>query len=218
MKSAEFWDYFNGSVKPHLGRRSESFTKIFDYLDRFDRPVGIIETGCVREKGNWDGDGGSTLLFDKYASCHDGSVVHSVDIDKKATDLCRSLVSDKVTVHTGDSVAYLKTLADNPPAGLKSVDLLYLDSFDVDYENVFPSAFHHVKELIAISPLIHAGTLVVVDDSPPLLSGYFIDNAFHVIQKAKVDGKGKFVAAYAEHIGAVPYFTSYQCGWTKFRN
>jgi len=84
VRSPEFWNYYE-TVRLALEWRSQSFTQMFDYLDRFDRPVGIIETGCVREVGNWRGDGGSTLLFDKYAQTHPGSVVQSVDIDAKAT-------------------------------------------------------------------------------------------------------------------------------------
>jgi hypothetical protein len=35
-----------------------------------------------------------------------------------------------VQIHAGDSLAYLKPLADQPPAGLEFLDLLYLDFFD----------------------------------------------------------------------------------------
>jgi hypothetical protein len=35
-----------------------------------------------------------------------------------------------VQIHAGDSLAYLKSLANHPPAGLEFLDLLYLDSFD----------------------------------------------------------------------------------------
>jgi hypothetical protein len=70
-----------------------------------------------------------------------------------------------VRIHAGDSLAYLKSLADHPPAGLEFLDLLYLDSFDVDFDDPLPSAIHHLKELLAIAPLVSFETLVV-DDSP----------------------------------------------------
>jgi hypothetical protein len=134
MRSSEFWDFYE-TLRPALARRSETFALVFEYLDRLDRPVGIIETGCVRQLGNWGGDGGSTLLFDKYAQTHPGSAVQSVDIDPKATQLCRSLVSDRVTVHTADSVSFLGTLADTVQPDSQVLDLLYLDSFDLDKAN-----------------------------------------------------------------------------------
>jgi hypothetical protein len=73
MRSPNFWSWFDGIAGPQLAHRTEGFRKVFDYLDRFDRPVGIVETGCVRQQDNWEGDGQSTILFDKYAASHPGS-------------------------------------------------------------------------------------------------------------------------------------------------
>ena len=87
MRSEEFWRYFDAQARPKLSIRADTFGKIFEYLDRFDRPVGIVETGCVRKADNWAGDGGSTILFDKYAEFHEGTVVYTVDIDAQATSL-----------------------------------------------------------------------------------------------------------------------------------
>jgi hypothetical protein len=196
---------------------------MFEYLDSFDRPVGIVETGCVRQPGNWAGDGGSTILFDRYAQAHPGSTVHTVDIDPKATGLCRSCVSACVRIHTGDSVAFLRSLADGALDGpldtpLRNLDLLYLDSFDWNPNDSFPSAFHHLKELVAVAPLIRAETLVVVDDSPSSMVGFFDSKgAFNLVAQPRVDGKGKLIAEYAAQVGAQPHFSGYQCGWTRMR-
>lgn len=217
MKSEEFWRYYE-AIRPLLGARAASFARMFEWLDRFDRPVGIVETGCTRQPGNWSGDGGSTILFDKYAQFHPGSSVHTVDIDPAATGVCRSLVSTRVTVHTGDSVAFLKGLSDAPPADLPALDLLYLDSYDVNFDDVFPSAFHHMKELVAAAPLIHPDTLVAVDDSPSSFTGYLsADGQIHLVTQPKAGGKGKFVAEYARQVGAEAMFEGYQCGWTRMR-
>ena len=218
MRSEEFWNFYN-TIKPQLAARTGTLTRTFEYLDAIDRPVGIVETGCCRQAGNWAGDGGSTLLFDKYAQCHPGSVVYTVDIDPAATALCRSLVSGVVKVHTGDSVAFLRSLADAPPADLPSVDLLYLDSYDVNFDDVFPSAMHHMKELVAIAPLVRPHTLVVVDDSPSSFTGFSnAEGQVLLVGPPKVGGKGKFVGEYAQHIGAEKLFESYQCGWTGMRS
>jgi FkbM family methyltransferase len=121
-------------------------------------------------------------------------------------------------VHTGDSVGFLKGLADAPPADLPFVDLLYLDSYDVNFDDVFPSAFHHIKELVAASPLIHPETLVVVDDSPSSFTGFVgPEGQLHLVTQPKAGGKGKFVAEYAQQVGAEKIFEGYQCGWTRMR-
>jgi hypothetical protein len=218
VRSNEFWQYLD-SLRSLLGMRAVSLAKIFEWLDRFDRPVGIIETGCTRQADSWGGDGGSTILFDKYAQFHPGSAVYSVDIDSGAVTLCRSLVSNRVRLHTGDSVEFLANLADSRPADLPFVDLLYLDSYDVDFENEFPSAFHHMKELVAAAPMIHSETLVVVDDSPSSFTGFFaLDGQLHLMGPARPGGKGKFVADYALHIGAERLFDGYQSGWIRMRS
>jgi hypothetical protein len=216
VKSDTFWHYFDTEARPKLALRADTFARMFAYLDAFDRPVGIIETGCVRKAGNWAGDGGSTILFDTYAEWHPGSAVHTVDIDPQATALCRTLVSERVTIHTGDSVMFLKGFADAPPQGFPGIDLLYLDSFDLDLDNVFPSAFHHMKELTAISPVIRPQTLVVVDDSPSSFFGIVQNDTLTPTSAPKIGGKGKMIAEYAAQIGAEQVFTGYQCGWTRF--
>jgi len=214
MLSSDFWSWFDDIASPKLAHRTESFRKIFTYLDGFDRPIGVIETGCVRQQDNWAGDGQSTILFDKYAEFHPGSVVYSVDLDPQATALCRSLVSDRVWIHTGDSIAWLKSLTDHPPAALKHVDLLYLDSYDVDLDDPMPSAVHHLKELVAIAPLLSSGTLVVVDDSPSSFIGVpDQNNLVKPIRPPRIGGKGRLIAEYAAQIGADVLFTEYQCGW-----
>jgi len=220
MRNENFWNFFN-PLKVALGPRAPTFEIMFRHLDQFDRPVGIVETGCVRVRQgakNWAGDGGSTILFDRYAECHEGSAIYTVDLNPQTTSLCREITSQRVKIHTGDSVPYLRSLAEAPPADLPFLDLLYLDSYDVDLDNPTPSAVHHLKELVAISPLLRADTLVVVDDAPSELSGFDNNGVFEMIRKPRVGGKGKFVAEYAEQIGAKNVFTSYQCGWTGFRS
>ena len=216
MRSPDFWSWFDKIAGPQLSHRTEGFRKVFDYLDRFDRPVGIIETGCVRQQDNWAGDGQSTILFDRYADFHAGSAVFSVDRDPEAAALCRSLVGERVHIHVGDSLLYLKSLADHPPGGLEFLDLLYLDSFDVDFDNPLPSAIHHLKELLAIAPLVSFETLVVVDDSPCSFIGVPDgDNPMRSIRPPRIEGKGRLIAEYADQIAAENLFTEYQCGWLR---
>src|SRR4029077_1346141 len=139
-----------------------------------------------------------------------------VDRDPEAAALCRSLVGGQVQIHSGDSLAYLKSLADHGPAGLEFLDMLYLDSFDVDFDDPLPSAIHHLKELLAIAPLVSFETLVVVDDSPSSFIGVRDgDNPFRPIRPPRIGGKGRLIAEYADQIGAERLFAEYQCGWLR---
>ena len=84
---------------------------IFQYLDKQQGPINIVETGCLRIKDNFNGDGQSTLLFDKYTMNRESeSKVYTVDINPNATKVCKSVVSENVEVNTGDSVKYLVEL------------------------------------------------------------------------------------------------------------
>lgn len=73
--NSKFWDFFNAEAGPRLARREETFRKMFKYLDELSQPVSIVETGCTRLKGNWAGDGQSTVLFDRYISTRDENSV-----------------------------------------------------------------------------------------------------------------------------------------------
>lgn len=219
MTKKEFWRWFDAEIAPKLAVRAMSFRKAFAYLDslNFTGPVTIVETGCTRQPGNWGGDGQSTVLFDHYlASCAPGSMAYAVDIDPKATAACRTLVSDRVTVHTGDSVAVLRQIAQDLANRERTIDLLYLDSFDVDWRHTTPSAVHHLKELVSIVGSIRPDTLVMVDDCPS--EARVIDNgagAISLVSTPEIGGKGGFVADYAKAVGATLRFAHYQAAWTN---
>ena len=68
MINKKFNEFFE-TIKDKLGIRKTSFTKIFQYLDNINGQINIVETGCLRKKDNFIGDGQSTLLFDKYTQC-----------------------------------------------------------------------------------------------------------------------------------------------------
>src|SRR5262249_52325678 len=143
-----------------LGQRALTFAAIFEHLDKIDRHVQIIETGCMRNPDGWLGDGCSTVLFDRYVNSrrHGGRVV-SIDIDHAAVNRCRRHVSDKVYVIGGDSVHWLKNVAE--ARNNFTLDLLYLDSFDFsDTTRPLACELHHINELYAAMPMISDETLI----------------------------------------------------------
>jgi hypothetical protein len=143
-----------------LGHRANAFHAITERLEQLGRPVTIVETGCLRQEGNWGGDGQSTIVWDQFVQ-HIGGKVYSVDLDPKAAALAHSLTSDHTTVECNDSVAWLTHLASFD----LEVDFLYLDSYDIDWSNPEPSMQHHLAEVRAATPMLRPGTIVAVDDN-----------------------------------------------------
>ena len=222
MDNKKFNEFFE-SIKDKLGIRKTSFTKIFQYLDNIKGPINIVETGCLRIKDNFKGDGPSTLLFDKYTQFRgEKSKVYTVDINPKATEVCRSVVSDNVEIHTGDSVKYLIELLPKLERENQKISLFYLDSFDVDWQSSDRSAAHHLKEITAIINYISKETLIVVDDAP-ILAPMKIENekmsfiTEHPAPKPFIGGKGYLVNEFAFANDATLYFSNYQTAWFNFK-
>jgi predicted O-methyltransferase YrrM len=172
------------------GHRREGFEFMLEHLRQCRQPR-IVETGCAPSEGNFTGDGCSTLLFDAIAEELDGSVF-SVDINPDAVAVARRQVGPRTTVHCGDSVTWLG-------GARRQVDLLYLDSYDFEPMNPWPSMAHHMQELAAGFHLLKPGSLVAVDDN--------YQSPFGLI------GKGGVVAEYFERVGIPLVFEGYQCIW-----
>ena len=85
---SDTWTTYYEEVAPRLGKRRDSFDTMFTFLGEFKHPT-IVETGTYREQNNYEGDGCSTLLFDKYIECYGGNLI-SIDIDPKACQLSRN--------------------------------------------------------------------------------------------------------------------------------
>ena len=222
MINKKFNEFFE-SIKNKLGIRQTSFTKIFQYLDNIEGPINIVETGCLRIKDNFKGDGQSTLLFDKYTQYREErSKVYTVDINPKATEVCKSIVSDNVEIHTGDSVKYLTELMPKLKKQNEKISLFYLDSFDVDWQSSDRSAAHHLKEITAIINHISEETLIVIDDAPILAPMKIDDKKLsliteHPAPKPFIGGKGYLVNEFAYANNATLYFSNYQTAWYNFK-
>ena len=214
-----FWSWFE-TIAPQLALRQPSFTKIFSYLSEIAlrKPVIIVETGCMRTPDNWAGDGQSSVLFDKFLEfAPHGGRGYAIDIDPEATRICANSVSNRIQVLTGDSVSTLRAIGKELAQRGETIDLLYLDSYDVNWDYVTPSAVHHLKELVSIAHALSPETLVMVDDSPSTCFCLPGDQGqLSVLMQPKIDGKGKYVAEYAQQIGAELLFSHYQSAWRRF--
>ena len=196
-----FVQYFNTEFAPRLGKREAGFRIMFNLLERGQLAGAllplIVETGSLRQHGNWEGDGQSTIQFAAFADAYP-SEVHTVDLAPEAAELVRRVCGTRVTAHTGDSVAYLHGLGS--ASAPRKIDLLYLDSYDFDPADPFPSAFHHIKELIAARPCLSEGSIVAIDDNIELADGSFT-------------GKGYLAKQWFDHVGIKCLHQGYQYIW-----
>ncbi len=177
-----------------LGVRAEGFSTIFHALPKPPEKLLIVETGCLRIPGNWEGDGQSTFMFDALARTR-GGFFFSIDLTMESIESARRACSSTTNLIFGDSVATLNNLS---ALIARPANLLYLDSYDLDLQNPMPSAIHHAMELIAAQPLIGPGTLVCVDD-------YGVG--------PQVGGKGLLLDQYFSAIRAEVLHSGYQKVW-----
>lgn len=154
------WKEYWNLVEPRLKERSEGFYKIFEHLlKNYDanKQISIVETGTLCEPHNYEGDGNSSALFDTFIEYHVGTF-HTVDIDPNACTEAKKHLKNAY-VHQSDSVEWLSTFN-------KEIDVLYLDSYNIeDWNNDWPAASHHLKELFACQYCLEPGALVVIDDN-----------------------------------------------------
>ena len=193
---ATFMDTFEAEFAHRLAKRRDTFRVLFERMSQIAEPgMLIVETGCLRVPGNWAGDGQSTFLFDEFARYVSGTCI-SVDINPDSVDSARRACSARTTVCLNDSVSLLHQL---DRIGLnRHISLLYLDSFDLDRTNPWPSAQHHMKELTAAWPLLRSGSVVCVDD--------------YNVHPGE-PSKGTLVNDFLTNIGAQVLFDDYQKAW-----
>lgn len=193
VERIKLFDEWVGEYKPLLGKsdRWDGFCFLMrDQLER-EHPV-IVETGTLREPGNWKGDGQSTRLW-QWIMEHKRGVALSVDRSEKACELA-SRECPKVNVVCQDSVNFLRGFL---PFGFT---LLYLDSIEwgLTREACIDCWMNQVAELAAVWGKLPSGCLIASDDS----------------QSADV-GKPVLTRRLFEALGIQPEYDGYIVCWRK---
>ncbi len=154
----------------------------------------IVETGTARDGDrNFEGDGGSTILFGEWASQH-GASLFSIDINEQAIQEAKQAAyafKDHILFMPMDSVQALTAFP-------RTIDFLYLDSFDFDFSNPLPSQQHHLKEIEAAYDKLTSNSIVMIDDC-----------------KLPHGGKGKEVISFLQKRGWKILEDGYQVIMTK---
>lgn len=174
-------------VRSDLADRKQGLRLAIHALEEL--PATIVETGTSA----WGVD--STRLFDAYVKTFGGQF-WTLDIRPEPSRRLSNQLCIYSQAIIGDSVNSLQKLR---LAG-QTVNLLYLDSWDLDWENPKPAANHCFKEWRAALPICARGTLVLIDDTPKTLNN--IPNLDHSLRPAaarylsltgRMPGKGELV-------------------------
>ncbi len=181
-----------------LDKRRSGFEILYEKIKNSRMPL-IVETGCTRQPDNWFGDGQSTQVFNKMSEMHEGTL-YSVDINPDACRFAKTLTGPRHQIFCSDSVRWLQQAEVTFDKLGRKIDVLYLDSFDLDLNNWHPSAQHHIYELLAVKGVLAPGTLVAVDDN------LVLDNGQHY-------GKGTYVAQWMNMVGKKQVHRGYQWIW-----
>lgn len=140
------------------GHRDKS--SLLDSLRLLDtRPSTILETGAAA----WGPK--SSYLFDDYVAAYGGEL-STVDIRLAPLIELVPRMSPRSSITCDDSVHFLSGWVRRNPG--RRVDLVYLDSYDIEFDAPMPAAIHALREFWSIRPALRDGSLLLIDDTPTL--------------------------------------------------
>lgn len=177
------------------GKREASFRVMINHLRKCRIPF-VVETGITRTDESYEGDGMSTIIFDKIINELEGTV-QCVDIDPNACRFTKDRVSNRTMIYCGDSIRFLDSKEREYEKLTRKIDLLYLDTHDLDGQS--DGALHCLYELLSIKGALRPGSLVVIDDND--------------IKDGSMSGNGTHVARWMDTVGKKLVFAGYQCIW-----
>jgi len=138
-----------------------TFRELFKNMST-TRPLNILESG-IASAGTQ-----STYLFNEFVRKYGGRF-WSVDIKSDLVNRHSGNMCPATTLVCKDSVAFFKEWA----AKNEVADVVYLDSWDLDFYNPTPAGVHGLNEYRALLPAFRSGSLLLIDDTPS--SPYWLD-------------------------------------------
>jgi hypothetical protein len=161
-KSSNKYEMFS-----HIGEANHlnylTFKELFKNMLEIKDPQ-ILETG-IASAGTQ-----STYLFNEYIKKFGGRF-WSVDTNRYLVDSKQLNMCPATTLICDDSVNFLKNWVNNEN---RKVDIVYLDSYDLDWYNYHPAAMHGLNEYLALVPAFKKGSLLLIDDTPSM--PYWLDS------------------------------------------
>ena len=111
-------------------------------MENLKEPI-ILESGI----SSWGTD--STYLFNEYVKKYGGRF-WSVDINKSLVEQHKNNMCPATNLICDDSVNFFKNWTLNN----EKVDVVYLDSYDLDFYNYEPSGLHGLNEYKTLLPVL----------------------------------------------------------------
>lgn len=207
-----------------VGKRQESMLMLVDHIMKKDNPV-ILETGTMRSADNYEGDGMSTLLWHNVLRTMGRGNFSTIDSDFEATkfayETCwnrpaevyesndrtsKYLSGQQAPSHfyCSDSVTWLVKFGQNW-YDKTPIDVLYLDSWDMEFPDPTPSFMHIFQEYMLARQFLAPDALICVDDNIEVVRDGNPDKVFI--------SKGEYIRQFMEKIGNKPLYTGYQIIW-----
>ena len=146
--------------------------------------INILETGSAAHGTK------SSVLFASYVKI--GGKFDTVDTNPEIKSYYSFLKSSNIKFHTEDSLNYINNLEDDTINGL---DLVYLDSFDLDLDNPDPSQEHGLNEFLLLEEKIKKGAILTIDDTP---ISYELFAILKLTNLTLYPGKGRLVLNYLD--------------------
>ena len=180
------FEMFSNNGKPmHLNYLT--FRELFKQMNKKNN-LNILESG-ISSAGTF-----STYLFNEYVKKYGGHF-WSVDINKKLIDTHQGNMCPATTLTCDDSVTFFSNWCTTK----SHADVIYLDSWDLDWYNPHPAAMHGLNEYLSLLPSYKKNTLLLIDDTPS--NPYWIDSRGslyndmiqYYAKNNSLPGKGQYV-------------------------
>ena len=140
-----------------------TFRELFKNLNN-RKDLIFLETGIASAGTS------STYLFNEYIKKYGGRL-WSVDINNNLVEINKGNMCPGTTLVCADSVGFLSNWCQENKN--LNADVIYLDSWDIDWYNPHPAALHGLNEYLALLPCIKKNTLLLIDDTPA--NPYWLD-------------------------------------------
>jgi hypothetical protein len=185
-ETTEKYEMFSLRGKPmHLNY--VTFKELFKNMST-TRPLNILESG-IASAGTQ-----STYLFNEFVRKYGGRF-WSVDINGELVKRHAGNMCPATSLICEDSVSFFTKWVNKNEAA----DVVYLDSWDLDFYNPNPSGVHGLNEYRALVPAFKTDSLLLIDDTPA--SPYWLDTRGSLYTdmiklydaKRLLPGKGMFV-------------------------
>ena len=154
-ESLDTYEQFSNNGTPnHINYLT--FKELFKNMNSIKNPI-ILESGIASAGTN------STYLFNEYVRKY-GGFFWSVDINKDLVEAHKGNMCPATKLICDDSVNFFTNWVKSN--NNLQANVIYLDSYDLDFYNPTPSAKHGLKEFKALLPSCKKDTLLLIDDTP----------------------------------------------------